>query len=678
MELKSTSRRISYFMIGFLIGWFFEYTILTRFNWSPSVEKGLRHTISTYSGLMFLFSRDYRCVSLLCLPTFFAKNGRRIIVTLIISFIMTGPFTNIGDNARNAARTASCHAEKFVEEVRQLTWLRLTPMKMFMEQMQAKQKTIQEEGKKLQAHAFGIDLNHIKKVTDKKKAWKKKKLTNKNLTLEERKIIMETDTSFDPEEDFLQDKAQLFNSTLVLANAEEGGNLTCKDVMRGIENRGNCGFGKRLCDPNSRQAFYDQTGDEGRDFCDKEEERMICPYLREDILDIVCSDNIPVATNIPHIKKYMNYAKDLKKTFDSKTSFNYSYKIEKPRWSVGKQVLDRINALIKRRKLFVEAVREAWNNFIAILLVLTLWNSYRYRIKYLKDLTNDNVYITDYFEHIEERRRRAGKMTILPLKELDQRKDIIYPFKKKLNPTEKSRMITSCFLWSVFVIVVALLLYFDHILSYILDSYQRHARLTRHQFGFHELKYTVKGVGSVAEAMRKILDDIVIRIDLNKFDFFEQCLPQFYYTSVEDYWTIFGYLLLWLLLNFTDAYMLRIRRVVCQRFYPTQEKHRILHLYNKILSTRKKVITHRLKRALRERRNRIPGLEDGHRSNNILCRLCNERPINKVVCSYCETCYCKQCWDFITRVCLVCSTWEELESRLERGHQRHLIQDSSR
>ena len=696
MELRASSLRISYFVIGFLIGWFLHWTILTRFRLSPSVEKGLRHSISTYSGLLFVFWREYRCVSLLCLPTFVAKNGRRIIVTFIISILIAGPFSNMTENARSAASTVSCQSKMRIEQSMKHNWLKFIPIKMFMDKLRENREVMNKESIRLQTEMLAVNKTFMRETVEKKEQQKAKDASNTNLTMEERKEVMDRDTSFDPMEDFTKPNQELYEATIMLiTGANHEGNLTCKDSLENMEEKDCDSTNKkdrmlnRLC---VKGSFRNQTGDEGKKFCDNDihTQSTFCPKIfrpgtldprQDSTSDHVCGKrDTMIATDIPDYKSVISAQKDLNKSMTPDASFNYSMKVEKPEWEVGQQVADRINAMIKKRKQFVEAIRELWNNFVAILLVWTLWTSYKYRVKYLKDIKNDNVYVTQYFHHIDERRRRVAKMTLLPLKELDGRPDIVYPFRKKLNPQEKTRMVSACMIWFVFFVVVSLLLYFDNVLSYLIESFNRHARMTRIQYGYHELRYTVNGTGAVAESMRRILDDLVVRVDLNELVSMDQCLPQFFYTLTSDYLTIVGYFVLWMLLNVTDAYFLRIRRLVCQQFYPTQEKHRILNLYNDLLSTRKKVLSHRLKRALRERMTQIPLAEVVQEQDHTLCKLCNDFPVNGIACAYvnCGAVYCKQCWDFISRFCLVCSTLDELRERLGLRNQQHLMQECSR
>lgn len=66
----------------------------------------------------------------------------------------------------------------------------------------------------------------------------------------------------------------------------------------------------------------------------------------------------------------------------------------------------------------MEFVTIAVNIFLAFLFLRIPIAAVNYHDLYLTNIDYDNIYITDYFKRIDEKRRRNNQLNLLPLKKV--------------------------------------------------------------------------------------------------------------------------------------------------------------------------------------------------------------------------------------------------------------------
>ena len=395
-----------------------------------------------------------------------------------------------------------------------------------------------------------------------------------------------------------------------------------------------------------------------------EKENRTCLIVRDEMV-ANCSETEKLGDYGKKLKEFEDASIDMDASFtgnislDLNVDFNVSFDASIP-------LKEDIRQLARRRRAFLEAMKTVYSYVVSFLLFASLLSAYTYRKKYVNRISSDNIYITKYFDHIDERRQRAGKITVIPLKDLDRRPDLIRPNRLKQGPAEKARTRSNFVIWFLVLIVLLNILYLDHIMSFTISSFSRHGNITFRDFGSHNVSVVVIGTGPFAEAIRDAYNSFNHTETLDSTVNSSRCLPLANSVTTLDYFWMSLIMFLWFLLNFTDAYLLRLKRSICAFFYPDRERERNLHLYNEVLKGRRKGLKYMLNRY---NKDKAAGRIDERKLVGV-CQLCQEPPPagEELMCEYCynnerETVYCSQCWyHAIRRHCLVCGDWKKAVS----------------
>jgi DC-STAMP domain-containing protein 1 len=120
-------------------------------------------------------------------------------------------------------------------------------------------------------------------------------------------------------------------------------------------------------------------------------------------------------------------------------------------------------------------------------------------------------------------------------------------------------------------------------------------------------------------------------------------------------------------LGYLQAYLSRLRRIICAFFYPKREKKRILFLYNDRLKKRKRYHSFKigfLKKLIKDKEQLINenlfhffAYLWAKITNSKKCIICEQSvQHNYTVCAQenCQLVYCSQCWQLSGRICHAC------------------------
>ncbi|GFQ85116.1 protein sneaky [Trichonephila clavata] len=201
-------------------------------------------------------------------------------------------------------------------------------------------------------------------------------------------------------------------------------------------------------------------------------------------------------------------AEAVQKEFDKQFGVSMQYKLEIPPEKIDQIMPQDISASIQyqfeKRKRILDFCLNMVNRLVALTFLHVFNASRKYCVRYLKVIEYDNKYITPYFRHIDARRHRQGKKTLLPLKK-SEKIELMAPFNVKFSKEEKHTLIFITLRLIGEATTVTLLLGFDWIFYEFLMLIQRHAHVTYHQTGAHHIKMTIFGDGFVGNMVRSIM-----------------------------------------------------------------------------------------------------------------------------------------------------------------------------
>ncbi|XP_006923610.1 E3 ubiquitin-protein ligase DCST1 [Pteropus alecto] len=307
--------------------------------------------------------------------------------------------------------------------------------------------------------------------------------------------------------------------------------------------------------------------------------------------------------------------------------------------------------------------------------LLVLHASFSYVDSYNGDIRFDNIYISTYFCQIDERRKKLGKRTLLPLRKAEK-KAVIFPYDPTIQALEMKNLIPELLETLPVLLLLAVLCGLDWSLYSAFDAIRHHSFLQYSFRSSHKLEVKVGGDSMLARLLRKTIGALNTSSESVVESSNMPCLPQPVCLDARAYVRTALPVGLLVCLCLLQAFGYRLRRVIAAFYFPKREKKRILFLYNELL--RKRAAFTQLRRAAivrQAQQQRAPR----HRLADILHRRCPLlRPWLRrrcVVCqapetpeSYvcqtpdCKAVYCRSCWDDMRQRCPACTPREELSS----------------
>ena len=182
---------------------------------------------------------------------------------------------------------------------------------------------------------------------------------------------------------------------------------------------------------------------------------------------------------------------------------------------------------------------------LPLLLLLVLYEAYRYHKLYLSCNEFDNHYLTLRFKAIEDMRKSSGAADLLvPLKKAELKK-FVQPTACQLAEPEKRSLLKYLLIYVIYLLFALMIIPLDHFFYVVISNEEPQSNILK------------KCNGNLKR-------------------------PQEMYTIIIS--TLLGVLLLLILLQ---PFVLRLRRLISSRFYHRRERKRIAYLYYRLLEERK-------------------------------------------------------------------------------------------
>uniref|UniRef100_A0A1A9W580 Uncharacterized protein n=1 Tax=Glossina brevipalpis TaxID=37001 RepID=A0A1A9W580_9MUSC len=420
--------------------------------------------------------------------------------------------------------------------------------------------------------------------------------------------------------------------------------------------------GKNRC----RQAFANSL-EKCRDKMPIILKTLLCWPFRVDFMcninflgnpDTICDPSDAIPDNFG--ETYADLADTENKLYKDGSNVSVSYKImsleSSPELQSAKETADSVVKEFNLKKRLFDAILRQLQRFLAFMILRVLWACVQYHNKYKNEIEFDNIYVTEYFKHVDDRRAKLGKNPLLPLKKVSKFLNIHLRFERKnlVDTTEgwgrtkeESRdIIYHLFQFFVEMFAGFFFLLLDHVIVVLLQIVREHSEIHFVQEGEHTIKFYIEGSGLIARLLRTTMHNFNMHETVHTELSNKQCLPN---PSVLPNSTTF----------------LRLRRAICSYFYRKREKGRILYLYNTLRKQRRILIKTMIKKAklnfvnrrVRQQANLFLRLRFMYpKYFGWLKKFKFGRHANVVICgnSQCGVCYCHECWTDMERECLVC------------------------
>ncbi|NXS34631.1 DCST2 protein, partial [Pomatostomus ruficeps] len=485
-------------------------------------------------GLGMAFSMKTRMIVLLALPHFFTREGKMIIMMLALCLTMQGPGTNLLHNVSQVAKALSCGAELAQNQTAE----RLQRAKEPLLNVQKKIKDIGQNAK--------VVCDRVRKFI-------------RSITDSTRHVAR-----------------TLRNVWLWLAKV---GNVCNREL-------------------GSPQGSCNRYMDKAKDSCERALPLLfhICYVILS--FKILCDMVNTLAAAFCSIPKYIqtfirtNIAAPItdalnrvRAEFEFNISvvhhFNISLNASKSLGEVSADMMEAVQQHLEPYHRVLELF--SYISFFAILYLC--YHAVRYRRRYLRDDTFDNVYITRRFVELDLRCAEQGRPTVLPLSALERGR-YIPPGALWLSKQERRQYGLQLFGFLRHMLLGLSIVLADYSIFWLLD-------LFRHQLSAEivarapsTMAISVNGTGYTSE----IFQDLVSAFNTlqeGKVSVLSQvCLIEPVEPDHSTYITIGILYGLWLFIAIFGSYMARLRRAVCAAYFPSREQERLAFLHNIIRARR--------------------------------------------------------------------------------------------
>ncbi|NWI45275.1 DCST2 protein, partial [Picathartes gymnocephalus] len=490
--------------------------------------------LGTGLGLGMAFSMKTRMIVLLALPHFFTREGKMLIMMLALCLTVQGPGTNLLHNISQVAKALSCGAELAQNQTAE----RLQRAKEPLLNLQKKIKDIGQNAKvvadRVRKFVRSIidSTRHVARALRNVWLWLSKagQICNRELGSTRRSCFRYMDKAKDRCERALP---LLFHICYVVLSF------------------------KVLCSIGSALAVM---------FC------SIPHYIQIFIRSNVAA---PLTEALNRVRAEFEF------NISVVHHFNVNLNASK---SLGEVSADMMEAVQRYMEPYHRALELfSYISFLAILYLC--YHAMRYRRRYLRDDTFDNVYITRHFVELDLRCAEQGKPTVLPLS-VRERGRYIPPGALWLSKKERRQYGLQLFGFLRHVLLGLSIILADYSIFWLLD-------LFRHQLSAEiiarapsTMTISVNGTGYTSEIFQDLVSAFSALQEGKVSVLSQVCLIKPVEPDHSTYITIGILYGVWLFISIFGSYMARLRRAVCAAYFPSREQERVAFLHNIIRARR--------------------------------------------------------------------------------------------
>ncbi|NXX31615.1 DCST2 protein, partial [Nicator chloris] len=489
-------------------------------------------------GLGMAFSMKTRMIVLLALPHFFTREGKMLIMMLALCLTVQGPGTNLLHNVSQVAKALSCGAELAQNQTAE----RLQRAKEPLLNVQKKIKDIGQNAK--------VVGDRVRKLV--------------------RSIIDSTRHVARALRNVWRWLAKVGN----ICNREMGSPLgSCFRYMDKAKDR--CERAIPLFYPIcyvvlSLKVLCKVISAVGGMFCSIP--RYIQSFIRSSV-------TAPLTDALNRVRAEFE--------FNISVVHHFSVNLNASK-SLGEVSADMMEAVQRHMEPYHHALE--FFSYISVLAILYLcYHAMRYRRRYLRDDTFDNVYITRRFVELELRCAEEGKPTVLPLSALERGR-YIPPGALWLSKRERRQYGLQLFGFLRHVLLGLSIILADYSIFWLLDLFRHQLSADIIARAPSTMTISVNGTGYTSEIFQDLVSAFNVLQEGEVSVLSQVCLIEPVEPDHSTYITIGILYGVWLFISIFGSYMARLRRAVCAAYFPSREQERLAFLHNLIRARREWLI----------------------------------------------------------------------------------------
>ncbi|XP_016980697.2 protein sneaky [Drosophila rhopaloa] len=663
-------RRLLSFLLGLVLGHLLWKLVALNFSLGRLFAHGPTD-LSVFTifvlltGTAFMLSRSTRTVIMLIFVALVGKSGRTYFRAVAFAFIISGPIDNLVANAGEVARVFVCTTMLTYNLSKTRFDLMAKPFTNTLKHMRGDVEEIRQTFGELQGVL--VDLKYAVEhsdIEDDKYGDKKTKPLYERWGREARKMNIsgngmvgkELPTAAEAQERFQRNMRNRCKHQL------QSGHRVCLEVFQ---------QGYRKCTTNFPPLI-------GKAICWPYRVDIICELDLFGNPDKICDPSDVVPRNFG--ETYVQLLKAEQELFDNSSEIQVSYEVKdeeiaRSKLQSAQRTSEAFTKDFERRRRIFNRVMGVLQKILCLFMLRMIFVSINYYLKYLGDVEFDNFYITDYFKHVDQRRKDERNDAILPLRTYEKSMyiDLSHIFSR--THEESTTVFFSLIQFLLEIVTAGLFILIDHMVVELLQIIRMRSLITYHQEGEHEVRFNISGVGQMARLLRTTMHNFNIHERVSTSLTNEECLPDAHVLPRSFYYKLLLLYLVILLLIYQSTTFLRMRRMICSFFYYKREKQRILFLYNRILRSRLSSLENLVRSAednlatyrVQQHVNLFLWLRFSCPSLFGWLRFFKCAKRNCLICqgfedatfTYCHTCgvsYCDDCAEDLNSVCLQCGT----------------------
>ncbi|XP_042345923.1 DC-STAMP domain-containing protein 2 [Plectropomus leopardus] len=573
-------------------------------------------TVAVLAAFGMGLSAGVRADVSVLLPSLCSAHGRKFLLFLFMSVLLTGPLTNTLENTERAAASLLCGAELAANQTQELMQRAATPLFSVLGRIREISSN---------AHAVaGRVQDFIDTLTD----------SVRHVARTLRNVLH-----------FLVDISDVCNAKLgspyrkcraVFAEAR----ADCSDLL------GEFNF---LCDIVDSFLPLCGLARAAELFC------VIPAYIANHLKKRLAA---PTVAAFERMKREFDFNISASVTFDLDTNISRSLQ------QVSHDIMDEFSSELQVFQKLSEPLVYGGLVLLACSFLRAVW----YRRRFLRELDFDNIYITAQFEELDQQVTSGGGASVLPITRREAR-TYITPLSFHLTSRERRAVLVGVASVLRHLVMGGLLVALDFLVFWMLDQVHHQVKGDIVARAPVTVAVQVNGSGYASD----IYKDLVASFDVlqrgNVTVISRKCLIE---PSEPDYNKCFvlGFLLgLALLISLTGGFVQRCRRLVCASYHPERELERIRFLRQQILDQRReegRALRRSTARSRADRGGGNPWLPGGVHLSQLLglssvsCLSCGEvvrqDEDNMVSCDLpqCPGVYCRPCFHSLGNTCVVC------------------------
>ncbi|XP_056672288.1 E3 ubiquitin-protein ligase DCST1 isoform X4 [Monodelphis domestica] len=545
--------------IGGLLSVGLTHMLVTPLSLYEEQKMILMYTIVGLGALGWGTSPHIRCASLLLIPKLMGKEGRLLVLGYILTAMYDGPVTNLRHNMNEVVLSLGCTVEMQINHTRMAWRVSTSPLRSVFKELLSKKedlkvdtRTISESFKELDAQVESNDGFESDASGASEDQGPTVRMGSEGMKPSTQKIY--------------EFKTKLRCFYIV--------DRAVRSCHRWFDHK------HALCMEKIKVPLLNHL------LCLPMTFKFLCRIAW--IMEPWCRNRIPVEGNFGQTYDSLNQSMQ---GLGGEFFAHINVKKENQTALVGinvtkAQLREEVKDYIDYQVVQLDRTLGLLRVLLSCTFLLVFQAAFSYTDNYSRDIRFDNIYISTYFRQIDERRKKLGRRSLLPLRKAEK-STVIFPYKLTIQAKEMKNAIRELVESLPVVMLLLILCVLDWAFYTIFDTIRRHSFLQYSFSSSHHLEVKVGGDSMLARLLRRTIGALNTSSEMLIESSNIACLPKPVGMNSQDYLKVFLPAGLLVLLCLTQAYTYRFRRVIAAFYFPKREKERVLFFYNDLLRKRK-------------------------------------------------------------------------------------------